>query len=133
MIQQNRIAYLMREPYAPYPGPTRQFGLRAGRTDPLTPAHPAHPELPGQDLVAAGIADLARGGEAVAALPPSLRAPPLRAPRGPPPRGPPRVGPRGAPLPRAPPNAEHRLSELPRRDDPDAAHSRYNALVRRLV
>src|SRR3990170_1740756 len=77
MIQQNRIAYLMREPYAPYPGPTRQFGLRAGRTDPLTPAHPAHPELPGPDLVAAGIADLARGVESVPALLASIGAPRL--------------------------------------------------------
>jgi hypothetical protein len=28
---------------------------------------------------------------------------------------------------------EHRLYELLARDDPDAAHGRYNALVRRLV
>jgi len=30
-------------------------------------------------------------------------------------------------------DAEHRLYELLARDDPDGAHSRYNALVRRLV
>ena len=109
----------MREPYAPYPGPTRQFGLRAGRTDPLTPAHPAHPELPDQDLVAAGIADLARGVESVPALLASIGAPRLES--------------LGVSLPSVLPNAEHRLYELLRRDDPDAAHSRYNALVRRLV
>src|SRR3972149_8966233 len=104
MIQQNRIAFLRRDPYAPYPGPTRQFGLRAGRTDPLTPAHPAHPELPGQDLVAAGIADLARGVESVPALLASIGAP--------------RLGALGVSPPRVPPHAEHRPYQLCRRDPP---------------
>lgn len=31
------------------------------------------------------------------------------------------------------PEAEHRLYELLRREDPDSAHGRYNALLRRLV
>jgi hypothetical protein len=31
------------------------------------------------------------------------------------------------------PGGEHRLYELLSRTDPDSAHSRYNALVRRLV
>lgn len=30
-------------------------------------------------------------------------------------------------------NAEHRLYEVLSRDDPDSAHKRYNALIRRLV
>jgi hypothetical protein len=30
-------------------------------------------------------------------------------------------------------NAEHRLYELLRATDPDTAHGRYNALIRRLV
>lgn len=75
--------------------------------------------LPGHDLVAAGIADLERGVESVPALLASIGAPRLET--------------LGVSLPRVLPDAEHRLYELLRRDDPDAAHSRYNALVRRLV
>ena len=36
-------------------------------------------------------------------------------------------------VPATPPDPEHRLYALLARDDPDAAHGRYNALIRRLV
>jgi hypothetical protein len=76
--------------------------------------------LPGGDLVRDGLADLARGVESVSALLVSIGAPRLR-----------RLG---LPLPQTViPSPEHRLYELLAGDDPDAAHSRYNALVRRLV
>lgn len=75
--------------------------------------------LPGEDLVRKGLEDLERGEESVEALLVSIGAPRLS-----------RLGfevPDGAAAP------EKRLYELLSRDDPDAAHSRYNALVRRLV
>jgi hypothetical protein len=75
--------------------------------------------LPGEELVRQGILDLERGVESQEALLVSIGAPRLR-----------RLGFRvPAPLP----SAEHRLYELLRREHGDAAHSRYNALVRRLV
>jgi len=80
------------------------------------------PPLPGADLVEQGIADLARGVESVAALLVAIGAPRLR-----------RLGYDVPPAPPAPPGAEHRLYELLKKQDPDAAHSRYNALIRRLV
>jgi hypothetical protein len=75
--------------------------------------------LPGEDLVRKGLEDLERGEESVEALLVSIGAPRLS-----------RIGfdvPRGAAAP------EKRLYELLRREDSDAAHSQYNALVRRLV
>src|SRR5437764_15442135 len=80
---------------------------------------PMVPLLPGADLVEQGIADLAHGVESVPALLVSIGGPRLR-----------RLG---YDVPPAPPGAEHRLYELLERQDPDAAHSRYNALIRRLV
>ncbi len=74
---------------------------------------------PGGDLIAAGLADLERGVESLPALLVSIGAPRLAA--------------LGVPVPRPLPDAERRLYERLQRDDPDAAHSRYNALVRRLV
>jgi hypothetical protein len=75
--------------------------------------------LPGEELVERGVADLARGVESVEALLVSIGAPRLR-----------RLG-----LAVAEPYAspEHRLYELLSSSYGDAAHSRYNALVRRLV
>jgi hypothetical protein len=78
-----------------------------------------HPGLPGSDLIAAGLADLELGVETVPALLVSIGAPRLEA--------------LGVPVARALPHPEHALYERLRRDDPDSAHSRYNALVRRLV
>lgn len=75
--------------------------------------------LPGEDLVEQGRADLALGRETEAALLVSIGAPRLRA--------------LGIEVPHAIPSPEHRLYELLARSDSDSAHSRYNALLRRLV
>ena len=75
--------------------------------------------LPGGDLIEAGLADLARGRESVAALLVSIGAPRLR-----------RIG---VPVPRPVPGPERRLYDLLYREDPDAAHGRYNGWIRRLV
>ena len=75
--------------------------------------------LPGEELVSEGLDDLARGIESVPALLVSIGAPRLRQLR--------------LDVPEPLRSPEHRLYELLQRDDPDGAHSRYNALVRRLV
>lgn len=76
--------------------------------------------FPGGDLVQEGLADLARGIESIPALLVSIGAHRLR-----------RIG---LPVPEtAFPSPEHRLYEKLAETDPDSAHSRYNALVRRLV
>jgi hypothetical protein len=76
--------------------------------------------FPGGDLVREGLDDLSRGTESVPALLVSIGAPRLR-----------RVG---LAIPEPPfPEPEHRLYELLAKSDPDSAHSRYNALIRRLV
>ncbi len=76
-------------------------------------------ELPAAALVATGLADLERGAESVAALLVSIGAP--------------RLSSLGLAVPHSIPDPERRLYELLARDDPDSAHSRYNAYVRRLV
>lgn len=76
-------------------------------------------ELPGADLVAAGLEDLSRGAVTVEALLVSIGAPRLR-----------RLG---LAIPEALAEPEQRLFELLAESDPDAAHGRFNALVRRLV
>ena len=75
--------------------------------------------LPGDDLIRAGLDDLAGGVESVPALLVSIGAPRLE-----------RLG-IGIVTPF--PSPELRLYELLAREDQDSAHSRYNALVRRLV
>jgi hypothetical protein len=76
--------------------------------------------FPGGELVREGLADLARGAETIPALLVSIGAPRLR-----------RLG---LAVPEtAIPSPEHRLYERLAESDPDSAHSRYNALVRRLV
>lgn len=76
--------------------------------------------LPGGDLVQEGLADLTRGVESIPALLVSIGAPRLR-----------RIG---LPVPASViPAPEHRLYKRLAESDPDSAHSRYNALVRRLV
>lgn len=70
-------------------------------------------------MIRAGLADLSRGVESVPALLVSIGAPRLR-----------RLG---YTLERTIPSPERRLYELLSGMDPDAAHSRYNALLRRLV
>ena len=75
--------------------------------------------LPGADLVEEGLLDLRAGRETIASLLVSIGAPSLR-----------RLG---VDLPASFAGPEHRLYELLSLTDPDSAHSRYNALVRRLV
>jgi hypothetical protein len=75
--------------------------------------------LPGEDLVRAGLNDLQRGRETAEALLVSIGAPRLLS------LGYPVVAPLADP--------EHRLYLRLAAEDPDSAHSRYNALIRRLV
>jgi len=75
--------------------------------------------MPGVDLIDRGIADLGRGVESPEALLVSI--------------GVPRLEPLGLEIPAPIASAEHRLYELLASDDADSAHSRYNALLRRLV
>lgn len=75
---------------------------------------------PGEDIVARGLADLAAVKETVESLLVSIGAPRLRR--------------QGFPIPRKTfDTPERRLYEMLRAADPDSAHSRYNALIRRLV
>lgn len=77
--------------------------------------------LPGAELIREGLRDLENGVESVNALLVLVGAPRLRT-----------LGIDVA----ASPDAgfpEHRLYDLLAVDDPDSAHSRYNALIRRLV
>jgi hypothetical protein len=76
--------------------------------------------LPGADLIEEGVRDLRECRETIAALLVATGAPRLR-----------RLG---IELPDSlPENPEHRLYELLAKDEPDSAHSRYNAFIRRLV
>ena len=84
----------------------------------MTTARP-DPTLPGGDLVRAGLDDLQRGVQSVAALLVSIGAPRLR-----------RIGYEIAEPIDGP---ERRLYERLRESDAASAHSRYNALIRRLV
>jgi hypothetical protein len=78
------------------------------------------PALPGADMIEAGLKDLQEQRESVAALLVAIGAPRLRQ--------------LGFPLPDFTySNPEHRLYDLLAKDDSDSAHSRYNALIRRLV
>jgi hypothetical protein len=75
--------------------------------------------LPGGDLVAKGLRDLAASRETEEALLVSIGAPRLRR--------------QGLPVDRPLQDPEHRLYERLAGEDPDSAHSRYNALLRRLT
>ncbi len=75
--------------------------------------------LPGGDLVRQGLADLAAGRVTAEALLVSI--------------GTTRLGQLGVTVPHPLDEADHRLWELLAGDGADSAHSRYNALVRRLV
>jgi hypothetical protein len=79
----------------------------------------AFAHLPGAELVEVGLADLSRGVASVPALLVSIGAPRLAA--------------LGLQVPHPFPDPEHGLYERLRREGPDDAHSRYNALLRRLV
>ncbi len=75
--------------------------------------------LPGGDLVTKGLEDLASGRETIEALLVSIAAPRLRQ--------------RGVLVPEPLPDPERRLYERLAEEDADSAHSRYNALLRRLT
>jgi hypothetical protein len=77
-------------------------------------------DLPGADLVERGLSDLAAGRETTPALLVLVGAPRLRA--------------LGLSVPQVEtPRPEHRLYRHLAAEDPDTAHTRYNALLRRLV
>ncbi len=78
-----------------------------------------HPALPGADLIDRGLSDLGRGVLSIEALLVSIGAPRLRT--------------AGIPVDNAVSDPERKLYELLAAENPDAAHSRYNALIRRLV
>jgi len=76
--------------------------------------------LPGNDLIAAGVEDLRHDRHTIAALLVAIGAPKLRS--------------LGLEVPeKLPTTPEHRLYDLLSAAEPDSAHSRYNALIRRLV
>ncbi len=76
--------------------------------------------LPGGDLIAKGLDDISRGIESIESLLVAI--------------GRPRLSMLGVEIAPADwPEPEHRLYERLAAEEPDAAHGRYNALVRRLV
>jgi hypothetical protein len=75
--------------------------------------------LPGGDLIEKGLADRRRGLISIEALLVSIGAP--------------RLAQLGVEVPDPIPSAERRLYDLLCADNPDSAHGRYNALIRRLV
>lgn len=76
--------------------------------------------LPGNDLIEAGLEDLRNQRQTIQALLVAIGAPKLRS--------------LGLELPEnLPTTPEHRLYDLLAAAEPDSAHSRYNALIRRLV
>jgi hypothetical protein len=75
--------------------------------------------LPGADIVAEGLADLAAGRESVASLLVSVGAPRLQR--------------SGIAISQPFASPESRLYAMLYREYGDGAHSRYNALIRRLV
>jgi len=81
---------------------------------------PVDEHLPGADLIRLGLDDVRHGRESIEALLVLIGAPRLR-----------RIGIEVPDCAVAHP--EHRLYELLARSDSDSAHSRYNALIRRLV
>lgn len=75
--------------------------------------------LPGGDLVARGLDDLRAGRRTIESLLVQIGGPRLRA--------------CGLDVPAAVESPERALYDLLAAEDPDSAHGRYNALVRRLV
>lgn len=76
--------------------------------------------LPGNDLIETGVEDLRNQRQTIAALLVAIGAPKLRS--------------LGLEVPdNLPSNPEHRLYDLLSNSEPDSAHSKYNALIRRLV
>jgi hypothetical protein len=76
--------------------------------------------LPGNDLIVTGVEDLRHQRQTIPALLVAIGAPKLRS--------------LGLEVPEnLPSTPEHRLYDLLSNSDPDSAHSKYNALIRRLV
>jgi hypothetical protein len=76
--------------------------------------------LPASELIATGIKDLEHRRETIAALLVAIGAPKLQS--------------LGLKIPsELPTNPEHRLYDLLSAVEPDSAHSKYNALIRKLV
>ena len=76
--------------------------------------------LPANDLILTGIEDLGLRRETIPALLVAIGAPKLRS--------------LGLQVPESlPSHPEHRLYDLLSATDPDSAHSKYNALIRKLV
>lgn len=75
--------------------------------------------FPGEDLVAIGLRDIARNQETIPALLVSIGAPRLRR--------------SGIEVPRCFSSPEMRLYRRLNKENPNAAHSRFNALIRRLI
>ena len=76
--------------------------------------------LPGNDLIETGVEDLRQQRQTIPALLVAIGAPKLRS--------------LGLEVPKdLPSNPEHRLYDLLSDSEPDSAHSKYNALIRRLV
>ncbi|HKG60550.1 MAG TPA: hypothetical protein VKB05_12400 [Pyrinomonadaceae bacterium] len=76
--------------------------------------------LPGNDLIGVGVEDLLHQRQTIPALLVAIGAPKLRS--------------LGLEVPEnLPSTPEHRLYDLLSDSDPDSAHSKYNALIRRLV
>jgi hypothetical protein len=75
--------------------------------------------LPGEEIVRVGLSDLEKGRTSAEALLVSIGAPRLES--------------LGYRVPARIPDPEHGLYRLLAVEDPHSAHSRYNALVRRLV
>jgi hypothetical protein len=94
---------------------------RAGRNPPGAglESDVEYSHLPGGDLVAKGLEDLATSTETLEALLVSIGAPRLRR--------------NGVAVPTPLADPEHRLYLLLAREGSDSAHSRYNALLRRLT
>jgi hypothetical protein len=81
---------------------------------------PQMSSLPAHDLITDGIRDLQSQRETIPALLVAIGAPKLRS--------------LGLELPEhLPSNPEHQLYDLLSATEPDSAHSRYNALIRKLV
>ena len=79
--------------------------------------------LPGNDLISSGVRDLKENRETIASLVVSIGAPKLR-----------RLGLDVPDVPAAfDSTPEHRLYDLLSVEGSDSAHSKYNALIRRLV
>jgi hypothetical protein len=95
------------------------MGLRSLVSGRMSPSAHVSAALPGADLIQRGIADLSAKRESAEALVVSIGAPRLRS--------------AGIAVPSSIPSPEHKLYRLLATEKGDAAHSAYNALIRRLV